>query len=459
MRPLLSLFLCGASAASAAAQESPTLVGPLAKSVDSVIAAAEGRGFSGVVLIAKDGTPILRKGYGLAQREERTPFAPNTVVQIGSNTKDFTAVAILQLMERDRLRLEDSLAKFFPGAPQDKRAITVWQLLRQRSGLPIGIAPDPERLTRQEFLDRVMRTPLQFRPGEGEQYSNAGYSVLAAIIEQLSGKTYDEYLRDNLLAPVGLHDTGYLLPNFARRRIAHGYSSAGDKGTILDLPHLPDGPSWTLRGNGGMLSTVSDMAAFYAALYNTDRLLTAGARDKIFRPDEPVVLAGSDMVSFFMYQREPAQRLEVFLASTSTDVRAPQILREIAPLFGLGRGARETTIASDAPEIRLPATNVGRALRDYLDMFNTADSAAAVRFFTERMAPRPDAPPPAARYGRLREARGDLGKLVPVAYREENPQSAEVRARSSMGEIATILVEVEDAAPYRIKSLRVRVGG
>lgn len=102
----------------------------LGSRADSIMRAAEARGFSGVVSVVKDGSLVLEKGYGLANRAERIPFTPETVVQIGSNTKDFTAVSILQLQARKLLALTDSLGKFFPSAPPDKRAITVFQLLK-----------------------------------------------------------------------------------------------------------------------------------------------------------------------------------------------------------------------------------------------------------------------------------------------------------------------------------------
>src|SRR5207237_707820 len=192
---------------------------------------------------------------------------PASVVQIGSNTKDLTLVALLQFAERGLLDLDDTLGTFFIGAPADKRGITLRQIIRHRAGFPLALGGDFEASSREQLVERAMRAPLLFTPGSQERYSNPGYALLAAIIEQKSGQTYDEYVRDHILAPLGLHDTGFLLPRFDTTRLAHGYARDRDMGTMLAKPHAADGPYWNLRGNGGMLSTGHDMAALSKALF------------------------------------------------------------------------------------------------------------------------------------------------------------------------------------------------
>ncbi|MDQ6634139.1 MAG: beta-lactamase family protein, partial [Gemmatimonadota bacterium] len=304
--------------------------------LDSAMRAAESRGFSGVVRVERDGGLLLERGYGLANRAERVRFTPATVVQIGSNTKDFTAVAMLQLQQAGRLSLNDTLGKYFPGAPPDKRGITLRQLLNHRAGFPQGLGGDFEPVSRQALIDRAMHHPLLFRPGSRESYSNTGYSLLAAIIEQISGKSYDAHIHETILAPLHLERTGFLRPRFAARELAHGYLAGGtDNGTMLAKPHASDGPYWNLGGNGGLLSTVGDMHAFYAALFDSDRLLTRAARGDRFPPDEPIGLAGSDGVSFFLYDREPQSRTEIIIASTNAALQAPAIRRALGSLLGL----------------------------------------------------------------------------------------------------------------------------
>src|SRR5206468_1735379 len=112
------------------------VTGPEAARADSAALAAAARGFSGVVLLRTSSGARLEKGYGLANREAKIPFTPQTLVQIGSNTKDFTAVAILQLHERGLLRVDDSISKYFPEVPADKRVITIRQVLDHGAGFP-----------------------------------------------------------------------------------------------------------------------------------------------------------------------------------------------------------------------------------------------------------------------------------------------------------------------------------
>ena len=454
---MLRLTLVTFFVATATASAQPaTIVSDAGRATDSILTAAAQRGFSGVALLRKNGQPILRKAYGIAQRETGIPFTTNTVVQIGSNTKDFTIVAIFQLIERGKLSILDTLGRFFPNAPADKRGITVRQLLNHRSGLPHAIAPDSTLITRADFLERVMRTPLAFAPGSSELYSNPGYSVLAAIIEQVAGTTYDRYVGDNILTPVGLRETGYILPGFDKRRLAHGYNAGADKGSVLDLPHPADGPSWTLRGNGGMVSTLDEMALFYETLFGTEKLLPTEVRDRQFDPRASLILGGSDRTSYFMYQREPQLGLDVFLASTTTEAQAPMLLRAIMPTLGL-RPQADVAGMANAPTITLPATPAAMTVAEYLEVFHKADSTAAVKFFTERFVPNPEVPPPAQRLARLRDMRSNLRKLEPLRY-TSNGDEVELQARAGNGEVVTLMFDIESAAPYRIRSLRVRVG-
>ncbi len=456
--------LCAAASLAVAtpiAAQGPVVVAPAARAADSILTAAAARGFAGVALIVKDGAPILRNGYGLAQRETRTAFTPGTIVQVGSNTKDFTIVAILQFMSRGKLSPTDPISKLFPDIAADKRGITIRQLLDHESGLPMGIGPDPELLTRDEFRRRVFSVALAPAPGAKEQYSNAGFSLLALIIEQLSGQSYDEYVRDNIFKPAGMTRTGYTLPNFDRALVAHGYAGDADKGTILDFPHPADGPSWTLRGNGGMLSTVDDMAAFYRVLYTTETLLPAEFRNRRFDPNEATVLAGSDLTSFFVFQHEPQAKLDMILASVTTAERAPRLLRDVAATLGIGgdRGRVVTTIDTASRAITLPDTPAWGAIREYLDLVNRADSAGAERFFANRVIPRPDSPPPEARAGRMKQMAGDLGRLTPVGFDIQPNGQVEVRARTSNGDLVVLVFDIEPAAPHRVRSIGVRVGG
>jgi len=147
--------------------------------LDSLFRDAERRGFHGNALVAQHGEVVLLKGYGFAYEKPKMRFSPSTLVQIGSNVKDFTKVAIYQLIEQNRLRLADSLSRFIDGLPADTRGITVQHLLEHTAGLPLGMGGDMYPPTRSEMLQRLKTLHLATKPRMQKQYSNLGYSLLA----------------------------------------------------------------------------------------------------------------------------------------------------------------------------------------------------------------------------------------------------------------------------------------
>ena len=428
--------------------------------LDSVLRSAAQRGFSGVVRVERGGTLLLRKGYGLADRERRIPFGDATVVQIGSNTKDFTLTALLRLQQRGRLSLRDSLGRYFPAAPPDKRAITLQQLVDHRGGFPIGIGGDFEPLSRVQFLQRVFATPLRAQPGTREIYSNTGYAILAAVIEQVTGKSYDAYVRDDLLVPLGLESTGYLLPRFDPSRIAHGYDRGRDEGNVLLKPHATDGPYWNLRGNGGMVSTVEDMHAFYRALFDGERLLPMAARGGRFDPTQPIGLAGSDLVHYFLFERLPGSGLEIIIATNSAEAPAPMIRNLIAPILGLPSMADRgnDTPAAPPPGAREPSPAVASLIRELFAAVNVADSAALARVVSERFE-QADGPPVEQRVARFQQMHGRLGTLTPRAMWLDADGAVNVSATTANEGAATFVFAVSPSAPPKIRSMRVAVGG
>jgi CubicO group peptidase (beta-lactamase class C family) len=428
--------------------------------LDSVLSAAVQRGFSGVVRVERDGRLLLRKGYGLSDRERRIPFSDATVVQIGSNTKDFTLVALLRLQQRGRLSLRDSLGKYFAAAPADKRAITLQQLVEHRGGLPIGLGGDFEALTRDQFLQRALAAPLRAEPGTREIYSNTGYAILAAVIEQITGKSYDAYVRDDLLVPLGLENTGYLLPRFDPARIAHGYDHGQDQGHVLLKPHAPDGPYWNLRGNGGMVSTVEDMHAFYRVLFDSDRLLTRQARGDRFDPTQPVGLAGSDLVHFFLFERLPRERLEIIIATNSAEAPAPMIRDAIASVLGLPsvKNRANEAPAAPPPGAKSPPPAVAAVIDELFAAVNAGDSAALARVVAERFE-QTDGPPVAQRVARFQQMHERLGTLSRTAMWLDAEGAVTVAATTSREGAATFIFAVTGESPPKIRSMRVMVGG
>ncbi len=439
----------------------PIVKTPLGAQIDSTLAQAERDGFSGVALVAKNGDIILKKGYGMANRAKSIPMTPGMIVQIGSNTKDFTAVAILQLIEHGRLKLTDSIGKFFQNVPADKRGATIEMLLKHRAGFPEYMGGDFDPVTRNAEIRKALDAPLRFPPGTGRAYSNVGYSLLGAIIEQISGKSYDEYVRDEILKPAGLEETGFLLPRFDTTRLAHGYSNGIDRGTMLTKPHAADGPYWNLRANGGMLSTVSDMYRFYDVLAG-EKLLKAQTRDLMFPPNVPAMLAGSDMVNYFLYDREPQAGIVIILASNAAALNAERVRDRVAPIVGLeARGGPRNMEGPNAGESQpalkeLPNTAAANTVRAYFKAFNSGDAAVMSEFMRTLTIQAPgDTRTIDQRLDGYKRMHDDIGNLNLLGMISSTAEQIVACATAGNGDTLTLTFVVEPQAPFRIKAIRI----
>lgn len=281
-----------------AAEDKPIVNGETGRRIDEYLGRLERLGYSGGALAVRGRTVLLMKSYGLADRQKNIPLATDSVYSLGSITKQFTAAGILTLEMQRRLSVTDPIGRFFDAVPPDKSAITLHQLLTHSSGLESDFSPgDYDPVGRDEYVRRALQSKLLFRPGEGYEYSNAGYSLLAAIIEKVSGQSYEAYLAEHVFGPAGMRETGYKLPAWAPGRVAHGYQDGKDWGTILQRIQQPDAPYWTLRGNGGLHTTLADMLAWHRAL-DTDAVLSREERAKYFKPYVP---EGPMRKSFYAY--------------------------------------------------------------------------------------------------------------------------------------------------------------
>jgi CubicO group peptidase (beta-lactamase class C family) len=273
-----------AVATSAAPPGAVVLDGPRAAQIDGVLTHYSQRGlFAGVVFLVRHGKPILIKGYGLADRARKIPFDRAVVFDVGSITKQFTATAILRLESEGKLSVQDPLKKYFPDLPADKIGITLHHLLTHTAGFKEGFGGDYEHVSAVELRKRMWAAPLRFPPGERYFYSNAGYSLLGMIVEQVSGQGYEHYLHDNLFRPAGMEHTGYLIPDWSKQVLARQYDGMIDAGVPTEQDWAPDGPYWNLRANGGILSTVDDLYRWHLALLG-DNVLPTAAKIKLFKP-------------------------------------------------------------------------------------------------------------------------------------------------------------------------------
>lgn len=265
--------------------------------LNSMLTEQAKNGWSGSVLIARNDTILVEAGFGLADREAKRPQTANTVFSIGSITKQFTAAAILKLESMGKLKMEDKLGKFFPEAPEAMAAITIHQILTHTAGFAAALGDDYDLINAADYAKLVFSTPLIHHPGDMYDYSNVGYSMLGIIVEKASGMPYEKFLRENLWLPAQMNTTGYQLPAYNKSDLSVGYRNGNRWGTAFEKPWMEDGPSWHLRANGGIISTVGDMYKWYQALMkNTD--LPKTQTDKMLFPH---IAEGPDNLSHYGY--------------------------------------------------------------------------------------------------------------------------------------------------------------
>ena len=218
--------------------------------------------------VVENGKLVYLKTFGLRNVAKNEPVDENTVFEIGSVTKQFTAAAILQLQEAGKLSIDDKLAKYLPDFPHASE-ITLRQLLNQVSGLPDYLEHgDPtKQLASPGGLDAVAahaNGPLHFTPGTRWQYSNTNYYVLGKVVEKVSGQSWEAYVRAHIFAPAGMTHSAFVDDEPSLSDYAVGYwTGVHGNGSLEPAPLIHD--AWA-GGAGAILSTVADMAAWDDAL-------------------------------------------------------------------------------------------------------------------------------------------------------------------------------------------------
>jgi CubicO group peptidase (beta-lactamase class C family) len=236
--------------------------------------------FMGSVLVAEKGDVIFAKGYGLADVEQNIPNTPETKFMIGSITKQFTAMLVMQLVEKGELGLDNVISDFLPDFPRDiGDRITIEMLLSHRSGLPFpeGIEKYYSATTKgdylQEFIRQLNEEGLRFNPGEGYGYSNAGYFILGLIVEKVTGKTYEAVLNEQILQPLGMLDTGCDRNGLVLENRARSYQKLPDRYITWNDEMYAYDPGICGFGYGNLYSTIRDLFEFSKAL-STNQLLS-----------------------------------------------------------------------------------------------------------------------------------------------------------------------------------------
>ncbi len=257
--------------------------------IERTIAARHEAGdFSGSVLVARDGHVVYIAGLGFANLEWKIRNGPQTKFEIGSITKQFTSLLVLQFVGEGQIKLDGRLSDYLPFYRKDTgRRVTVHQLLTHTSGIPnffeapgfLEGSDSRRHYEVQEFSQAHCSGDLKFEPGTQFDYSDSGYFLLGAVLEHVSGKTYERLLNERIFGPLGMKDSGYARSQTVLPNRASGYerSSEGLKNARFYDMSIP-------FAAGALYSTVNDLFLWDQALYS-ERLLPAPLRDLLFRPN------------------------------------------------------------------------------------------------------------------------------------------------------------------------------
>ncbi len=318
--------------------------------VDELMKRYQGNGPGAALLVVRNGVPLVRRAYGMADLEKGVAATPSTNYRLASVSKQFTAAAILLLAEDERLTLDDSVRKWLPELPAGNAGITVRHLLTHASGLIDYEDELPDALGNQvrdaDVLDILAKqVHTYFPPGGDFQYSNTGYALLALMVERISGEAYPEFLQQRIFQPLGMTRTlAYVAGGTAIDHRAFGYSRLDDQWARTD-----QSTTSAVLGDGGIYSSIDDLAKWDAAL-DDDRLLSDRSRKLAFAPTisthDPAVdyglgwYVGADRVwhsgetiGFRNVIVRFPQRLTVLILSNRNDPEPMETALAIAELF------------------------------------------------------------------------------------------------------------------------------
>ena len=283
---LVGTLLGGVPLMAAAAQEAvarPTAA-RVAAAVDSIADSLTRGPVVGMsVVVARGPDILLAKGYGMADREEQQPATAQTVYQIGSITKQFTAAAVMRLVEQGRLALSDSVTRFLSDFPTQGRMVTIQQLLNHTSGIRsyTSFMPLTDSISVAQIYDSIKVQPFDFEPGTDYRYNNSGYLLLGLILEQVTGQEYAALMRDWFFTPLGLNDTRYCGADGVAPPT--GYRPGLMDARMRVLPVDMRGPF----SAGALCSTAPDLARWTWAL----------ASGEVVRPESFAAMSGGSVLS------------------------------------------------------------------------------------------------------------------------------------------------------------------
>ncbi len=267
MRIFLLLFLHFNQGISSFAQTA------LSRRIDSLFTSYLDSSLAGAVLVAENNKVTLKKAYGYSNNETRTLNTPKTLFNTASIGKQFTVYSILLLEQQGLLTTDDYLSKYIGSFNDPRDSITLHQLLIHRSGL-IKEGAEMDYSTREKFIASAKKGAADSVPGKKYRYSNAGYSMLAAVVEIVSGQAFEQYILKNIFEPCKMKNTGYPWePRMNKNLFATGYNNKR-------LPIAAQEDIWAARGPGNLVTSMEDLYKWMKAFQN-DRFLPSAIREKI----------------------------------------------------------------------------------------------------------------------------------------------------------------------------------
>ena len=318
----------------------------LDSSAQAILAPYSGQAPGAALLVLREGKPRLRVARGMADLEARREAAPSTQFRLASVSKQFTAMAVLLLVQDGVLRLDAPVGQWLPSLPPATAAVTLRDLLSHRSGLvdyEDFVADDAPQVRDADVLRLLeQQDRLLFAPGTDYRYSNSGYALLALVVERASGQAYPDFLHDRIFAPLGMHGTLARTdegPAVTER--AYGYRL--EEGTWV---RRDQSSTSAVLGDGGIYSSIDDLAAWDAALYD-DRLLGAALRGQMFSrqgpTDDPAIDYGlgwrltdgtqwhsGESIGFRnVIVRDPARRITVVMLTNRDDPEPYALARSL----------------------------------------------------------------------------------------------------------------------------------
>lgn len=410
--------------------------------IDDRMKAEQAAGFSGVLLVVRDGAIAHHAGYGLADRDAGREVTPDTIFAIGSVPIDFTFVGILQLINEGKLDRDDPITKFFDDVPADKQSITLDHLMTGQSGLPdfhdVPTDRDPDHawIDRDEAVRRIMNQQLLFEPGTDSRHSHSAWGLLAAVLEIASGQRYQDYTREHIYKPASMPDTAFFGENDNAERIAIGYGARRDGD--VNAPTHWGRTSWLVMGSGGQVSTARDLNNFLDAIH--DGTLAGPDAARTMYGDQSGMAGAGDMYGFEV-RMTFAPKNRFILISNSANMNRPDFRRRFnalaRDLHALTRSAADEQHAATA----LPADERERRAMAWVEAIGQPDADAYVRVNAQYRPPAQSEQAQAVLDATRREQHAgfhrEFGMLQNVRVLTNTPTLVEIQGQSPSTDAST----------------------